>query len=207
MSGATAEFRESPRSRRLGDREPRRTDLTTIHVKDRQTVEPLNPRSSVDVPPVRTPAHAVSGRVSVHKGPQATDRPALMLANRLGRAKEAEERNIHRARVTPLKHQRRFGPRQVRNLRMDDANRPVRSLEGDRNGHGCKRSTPSAALTFGNVGQPLRPRGRERSERSLEPAKHSTIVVAERNRFEAPLKPLKRLNRVRSPIDEISDAE
>ena len=62
-------------------------------------------------------------------------------------------------------------------------------------------------MTFGNVGQPLRPRGRERPKRSLEPAKHSTIVVAERNRFEAPLKPLEGRNRVRAPVDEISNTE
>ena len=67
-------------------------DLTTIHVKDRQTVEPLNPRSSVDVPPVRTPANAVTRRVPVHKGTQTTNRLALVLTNRLGRAREAKER-------------------------------------------------------------------------------------------------------------------
>ena len=139
------------RSRGLGDREPRRTDLTTIHVKDRQTVEPPNPRSSVDVPPIRTPANASSCRVSVHKGPQATDRPALMLANRLGRAKEAEERYIHRARVTSLKHRNRFRPHEVRNVRMHDTHVAVRGLDGDRDGHGGERSTPAATLTFGNV--------------------------------------------------------
>ena len=172
-----------------------------------QTVKTPQPGSRVDVPPICTAVHRLSGIVSVDKRGQPLDGLGLVPADRLRRNIEAEQCDIERRYIAGLEQRRGLRPIPVRHIRMHDADRSVRSRNGHRNGHGSKRVAPPPLIGRRNGVQPLGIGRRSSPSTSLEPAQGGTIMIAERDRLEAILKPFQRITRVGAPIHEITDAE
>ena len=138
--------------------------------------------------------------------PQPLDRLAPGLMSCLARSKP-EQRDINHRRVAVLQHCRGTRPDSVWRLGVHNADRAVRRFDRDRERQAGKGGAPPRVISGRDRAQPLGTRRWGRPRVRLQPAQHSTIVIANRDCIETPIEPLHCLVGMRTSVDEVSNAE
>ena len=145
--------------------------------------------------------------MSVDERPQTLDRLAPRSTIALIRRSNPEKRDINHRSVAGLKQCRGTRPDWIWRLGMHNADRVVRRFDRDRERQAGKGGAPSRVIAGRDRAQPLRTRRWGRPGVRLEPAQHSTIVIANRDCIETPIEPLHCLVGMRTSVDEVSNAE